>query len=68
MNAAGGSSPSLLTYSEAADRLRVSLRQFHRIVASGKIPFIQVAERSPRIRNTDIEAFLLRNLGTRGGN
>jgi excisionase family DNA binding protein len=51
-------SAALLTFSEAANRLSVSLRQFRRLIDDGKMPFIRVSERAPRIRAADIEGFI----------
>lgn len=56
----------LLTYAEASRILRISLRQFRRLVDGGKIPFVNVSERSPRVRSVDLENFLNGNLISRG--
>ena len=48
----------LLTFAEAARRLAVSLRQFRRLVDSGKIPVARVSERAPRIRAADLGAYV----------
>jgi excisionase family DNA binding protein len=48
----------LLTFAEAARRLAVSLRQFRRLVDSGKIPVARVSERAPRIRASDLGAYV----------
>lgn len=48
----------LLTFGQAARVLGISLRQFRRLVDGGKLPFIKVSERSPRISPTDLQRFL----------
>ena len=48
----------LLTFAEAARRLAVSLRQFRRLVDSGKIPVARVSERAPRVRAADLNAYV----------
>jgi excisionase family DNA binding protein len=48
----------LLTFRQAANNLCVSLRQFRRLVDSGRIAFVRVSERSPRVRSTDILKFV----------
>jgi excisionase family DNA binding protein len=49
---------SLCTFGEAAKVLGISLRQFRRLVDGGKIAFVQVSERSPRIRPSELQRFL----------
>jgi excisionase family DNA binding protein len=51
-------SDGLLTFTQAATRLGISLRQFRRLIDSGKIPYVQVSERAPRVRCTAIEQFI----------
>ena len=51
-------SDCLLTFSEAAKKLGISLRQFRRLVDDGKIPFVRVSERAPRVRATVLESFV----------
>lgn len=48
----------LLTYPEAAKWLSISLRQFRRLIDAGKVPFVKVSERSPRVRVADLNAYL----------
>jgi excisionase family DNA binding protein len=48
----------LLTLADAAAVLGISLRQFRRLVDGGKIAFIKVSERSPRIRPSELQRFL----------
>ncbi len=48
----------LLTFKQAANILSVSLRQFRRFVDSGRIAFVRVSERSPRVRTSDIMKFV----------
>ena len=50
--------PTVLTFAQAAELLNISLRQFRRLVDSGKIPFVKISERAPRVRVGDIEKFL----------
>lgn len=49
---------SLLTFGEAAKLLNVSLRQFRRLVDSGKIPIVGVSERAPRVSPTAMQEFV----------
>lgn len=49
--------PYLMTSQEAADYLRVSLRQLKRWVAEGRIPVRRIADRVIRFRAVDLEAF-----------
>ena len=48
----------LLTFGQAAANLSVSLRQFRRLVDSGRIGFVRVSERAPRVRLGDIQKFV----------
>lgn len=49
----------LLTYAQAAQRLSLSLRHFRReLIDSGKIPFIEVAPRSPRVDPAELDAYM----------
>ena len=48
----------LLTLADAAAVLGISLRQFRRLVDGGKIAFVKVSERSPRIRPSELRAVL----------
>jgi excisionase family DNA binding protein len=48
----------LLTFSGAAEILGISLRHFRRLVDSGKLAFVKVSERSPRVRRSELERFL----------
>ncbi|HEX2853994.1 MAG TPA: helix-turn-helix domain-containing protein [Opitutaceae bacterium] len=49
---------TLLTFAEAARVLGISLRQFRRLVDGGKITFVKVSERSPRVRPSELHRFL----------
>jgi excisionase family DNA binding protein len=49
---------ALLTFSNAALSLGISLRQFRRLVDSGKIAFVKVSERAPRVRPRELQRFL----------
>lgn len=50
---------TLLTYQQAANILSLSLRHFRReLIDSGKIPFIEVAPRSPRVDPAELNAYL----------
>jgi excisionase family DNA binding protein len=49
---------SLLTFADAALSLGISLRQFRRLVDSGKIAFVKVSERAPRVRPRELQRFL----------
>jgi excisionase family DNA binding protein len=48
----------LLTFADAATVLGISLRQFRRLVDGGKIAFVKVSERSPRIPPSELQRFL----------
>jgi excisionase family DNA binding protein len=48
----------LLTFSEAAKLLRVSLRQLRRLVDGGSIAVVRVTERTPRIPPGEIRTFI----------
>ncbi len=49
---------ALLTFAQAARALGISLRQFRRLVDGGKVAFVKVSERSPRVRPSDLQRFL----------
>lgn len=49
---------ALLTFSAAAARLAISLRQFRRLVDQGRIAVVRISERTPRVRSGDIDAFI----------
>lgn len=49
---------TLLTFAEAARLLGISLRQFRRLVDGGKVTFVKVSERSPRVRPSELHRFL----------
>lgn len=49
---------TLLTFADAARVLGISLRQFRRLVDGGKITFVKVSERSPRVRPSELHRFL----------
>lgn len=49
---------ALLDFAEAARLLGISLRQFRRLVDGGKITFVKVSERSPRIRPSELQRYL----------
>lgn len=51
----------LLTFQQAAAMLAISLRQFRRLIDSGRISVVRVSYRAPRVRLTDIEAFIASN-------
>ena len=51
-------SDSLLTFEEAARVLAVSLRQLRRFVDSALIPVVRLSPRAPRIRVSDLQAFI----------
>lgn len=48
----------LLTFREAARVLSVSLRQFRRIIDDGRIAFVKVSPRAPRVRSDHLQAFI----------
>ena len=56
--AGAGLVESLLSFAQAAKALGISLRQFRRLVDGGKIAFVKVSERSPRIRPSELQRFL----------
>ena len=49
---------TLLTFAEAARVLGISLRQFRRLVDGGRVAFVKVSERTPRIRPSELQRFL----------
>jgi excisionase family DNA binding protein len=49
---------TLLNFAESARVLGVSLRQFRRLVDGGKIAFVKISERSPRVRPSELQRFL----------
>lgn len=49
---------ALLTFAEAAQTLGISLRQFRRLVDGGRVAFVKVSERSPRVRPSELRRFL----------
>lgn len=49
---------TLITFADAARVLGISLRQFRRLVDGGKITFVKVSERSPRVRPSELHRFL----------
>jgi len=49
---------ALLTFDQAAEALGISLRQFRRLVDGGKIAFVKVSERAPRVRPSELQRFL----------
>ena len=53
---AGG--PELLTYSQAAAQLGVSLSQVQRLVRAGDLPAVTVGKVSRRIRRTDLADYI----------
>lgn len=53
-----GGVEALLTFAEAAKALGISLRQFRRLVDGGKLAFVRVSERSPRIRPGELRRYL----------
>ena len=48
----------LLTFNQAAETLGISLRQFRRLVDGGKVGFVKVSERTPRVRPSELRRFL----------
>ena len=53
-----GGVEALLTFAEAAKALGISLRQFRRLVDGGKLAFVRVSERSPRVRPSELRRYL----------
>jgi excisionase family DNA binding protein len=53
-----GAVETLLNFTEAARVLGISLRQFRRLVDSGRVAFVKVSERTPRIRPSELQRFL----------
>jgi excisionase family DNA binding protein len=53
-----GAVETLLNFAEAARALGISLRQFRRLVDSGRVAFVKVSERAPRIRPSELQRFL----------
>lgn len=54
----------LLTVAEAADRLRVTTRYIHMLIADGTLPAMRLGRRSIRLRKDDVD-HVLRPLETR---
>jgi excisionase family DNA binding protein len=52
------SAQQLLTFAQAAEHLGISLRQFRRLVDGGKLPFVRIGQRTPRIRPADLKTYL----------
>lgn len=50
--------PDYLTYAEAAEILRVSVRTVSRYVADGRIGAVTLPTGRPRLRRADVEALL----------
>jgi excisionase family DNA binding protein len=48
----------LLNFAAAARVLGISLRQFRRLVDGGRIAFVKVSERTPRVRPSELQRFL----------
>lgn len=48
----------LLTFKQAADFWRISLRQFYRIVSDGGVPVIRIGQRSPRVSPSELRRYL----------
>lgn len=53
----------LLTVAEAADRLRVTTRYIHMLIADGTLPAMRLGRRSIRLRKDDVD-HVLRPLDT----
>ena len=53
-----GTVETLLNFAEAAQVLGISLRQFRRLVDAGKLAFVKVSERAPRVRPSELQRFL----------
>lgn len=53
-----GAVETLLNFAEAARVLGISLRQFRRLVDGGRVAFVKVSERAPRIRPSELQRFL----------
>jgi hypothetical protein len=50
---------SLLSYMDAAKYVVLSLRQFRRVfISTGSLPIVWVSVRRPRIRLSDLDAYL----------
>jgi excisionase family DNA binding protein len=56
--AAGLGVEGLLTFGQAAEALGISLRQFRRLVESGKVAFVRLGERTPRVRPSELRRLL----------
>jgi len=55
---AGNGLEPLLAFGEAARSLGISLRQFRRLVDGGRIAFVKVSARSPRVRPSELRRYL----------
>ena len=55
---AGNGLEPLLAFGDAARSLGISLRQFRRLVDGGRIAFVKVSARSPRVRPSELRRYL----------
>lgn len=55
----------LLTLSQAASALCISLRQIRRLVDSGRLAVVRITERTPRVRMSDLQAFIASSIDKR---
>lgn len=56
----------LLTLSQVADRLQVSMSTLHRRIKAGELPTVRIG-RSLRVRPEDLEAYIEKHTETKGG-
>lgn len=59
------SSDRLITFSEGAKLLGISLRQFRRVVDSGRVAVVRITERTPRVRMSDLDALVAASVNKR---
>lgn len=49
---------TLLTFEAAASILTISTRQFRRLVDGGHIAYVQIGDRSVRVRQQDLDEYI----------
>lgn len=52
------SGPALLTYAQVGEHLGVSLSKVKRMIRAGELTAVNVGERNPRVRRSDLAAYI----------
>jgi excisionase family DNA binding protein len=52
------SGPALLTYTQVAEHLGISLSKVRRLIRAGDLTAVNVGERNPRVRRADLAAYI----------